>query len=84
MKKLLTILANIPKDKLLHSFYGTLVYALSLLINPVFAISATIFIAVAKEVYDEFAYGGFDFKDILFTVLIPALLFAVELLKTVL
>ena len=71
-------LALIPNDKLLHSFYGTLIYLLLSLFSPIVAILTVIFVAIAKEVYDEIVYNGFDWKDIIATILIPMLLFAKE------
>ena len=75
MHKILRYLASIPHDKLLHSFYGILIYVVASLVNPMFGILAVIVAAVAKELYDEFIYGGFDWKDIIATVGIPLLLF---------
>lgn len=71
-------LALIPNDKLLHSFYGTLIYALLSFVNPIVAILTVIFVAIVKEIYDEIVYGGFDWKDIIATIAIPMLLFAKE------
>ena len=75
MGKLIQLMADIPKDKLLHSFYGVLIYLVAALVNPMFGILAVIVIAIAKELYDEFIYGGFDWVDIVATVGIPMLLF---------
>lgn len=71
-------LALIPKDKLLHSFYGTCIYILLSFANPLFAVLSVIVVAIAKEVYDEVKYKSFDFVDIIATILIPMLLFAKE------
>lgn len=71
-------LALIPKDKLLHSFYGTCIYLLCSFINPLFGIISVIIVAIAKEVYDEVKYKGFDIVDIIATILIPMMLFAKE------
>lgn len=71
-------LALIPKDKLLHSFYGTVIYLLLSLFSPIVAILTVIFVAIAKEVYDEIVYSGFDWKDIIATISIPMLLFTKE------
>ena len=71
-------LALIPNDKLLHSFYGTVIYLLLSLFSPIFAILTVIFVAIAKEIYDEIVYGGFDWKDIIATISISMLLFAKE------
>lgn len=71
-------LALIPNDKLLHSFYGTLIYLLLSFYSPIVAILTVIFVAIAKEVYDEIVYSGLDWKDIIATIAIPMLLFAKE------
>lgn len=71
-------LALIPNDKLLHSFYGTVIYLLLSLFSPIVAILAVVFVAIAKEVYDEVKYKSFDIIDIIATILIPILLFAKE------
>lgn len=71
-------MVDIPKDKLLHSFYGVLIYLVAALVNPMFGIIAVIVIAIAKEVYDEIKYGGFDWVDIVATVAIPMALFLKE------
>ena len=71
-------LSKLPKDKLLHSFYGVLIYLVAALVSPVFGIIAVVVIAVAKEVYDEIKYGGFDWVDIVATVAKPMVLFLKE------
>ena len=78
MSKVLNYLASIPNDKLLHIFYGVLIYLVAALISPVFGVIAVVVIAIAKEVYDEIVYGGFDWKDIIATILIPMMLFIKE------
>lgn len=65
-------LASIPKDKLLHSFYGTLLYALLSVISPVFALWCVISAAIAREVWNE---SGFDLLDIGATVTVATLLY---------
>lgn len=74
MDKIFQKLASIQHDKLLHSFYGTVIYLLLSLFSPIVAILTVIFVAIAKEVYDEIVYGGFDWKDIIATIAIPMLL----------
>ena len=71
-------LTLISKDKLLHSFYGTCIYLLCSFMNPLFGIISVIIVAIAKEVYDEIVYNGFDWKDIIATIAIPMLLFIKE------
>jgi len=67
-------LSAIPKDKLLHSFYGCLIYAVVAYVSPWLAIGVVVVAAVGKEIYDERSYGGFDWVDIAYTVAIPLLL----------
>ena len=78
MDKLVELMADIPKDKLLHSFYGVLIYLVAAVVSPMFGIIAVVVISVAKEVYDEIKYGGFDWVDIVATVAIPMILFLKE------
>ena len=53
MDKIFKKLAQIPHDKLLHSFYGVLIYAiLVLFITPILAFTSVLFIAITKEIYD--------------------------------
>ena len=68
-------LSKIPKDKLLHSFYGTLAYIVVSCFSHYVAMLSVIVLAVSKEVYDDIKYGGFDWKDIVATVVIPILLY---------
>lgn len=78
MEKIIKIMSSIEHDKLLHSFYGTLIFALMLLItNSNIAMVVVIVIAICKEVYDELIYGGFDWNDIIATILIPTILMMV-------
>lgn len=75
---LLKEMAKIPHDKLLHSFYGIVIYLLLSLFSPIVAILTVIFVAIAKEIYDEIVFSGFDWKDIIATILIPMMLFIKE------
>ena len=68
-------LSKIPKDKLLHSFYGTLTYIIISFFSHNIAMFSVIALAVSKEVYDDRKYGGFDWKDIVATIIIPLLLY---------
>ena len=75
MEKFLKQLANIPNDKLLHFFYGTIIGFVCILFFGLGGFVLTLFIAVLKEIIDYFRYGklGRKFsiqescKDILFT-----------------
>lgn len=75
MAEIFKRLAQIPHDKLLHSFYGTLMYSLLVFVStPLLSLILVTCVAVAKEVYDEVTYGGFSPADIGFTVLVPCVL----------
>lgn len=78
---LLEQMAKIPHDKLLHSFYGTCIYLVVGLVNPTFATLVVVLVAVAKEIYDEFKYGGFDWVDIVATVALPSVMYGIEIYK---
>ena len=78
MDKVIDWMSRIPKDKLLHSFYGVLVYILMSLVDLELALWIVIILAVAKECYDEYKYGRFDYVDILATITIPYALYLKE------
>lgn len=72
MKRLLKILGSIPSDKMLHFIAGMLGTAIVAVLVPRFApiaMSVAVVAGFAKEVRDEIAYGGFDWYDLLATVL---------------
>ena len=72
MKRLLKILGSIPSDKMLHFIAGLMITAFVAVIVPRFApiaMSVAVVAGFAKELRDEIAYGGFDWKDLLATVL---------------
>lgn len=73
MKQIFKTLSSIKKDKLLHSFYGCLLYAL-VPYSPIISLSIVFAIAVIKEIIDEYEYGGFDLADIFYTIVIPIFL----------
>ena len=61
--------SNIPFDKKLHfvaGFIATLLVS-TLLTNIRAGIIAGVLIGIAKEVYDQITYGGFDYQDMLAT-----------------
>lgn len=75
MDKILRYASTIPHDKLLHAFYGSLVYSLLIfIVSSDTAVASVIFIAFAKEAYDEYKYKGADVWDYLATIAIPILL----------
>ena len=58
-------------DKLLHFFYGTLISLGALFVMPAYmAFILVCFVALTKELYDEYAkpQGRFDWVDITYTV----------------
>ena len=72
MKRLLKILGSIPSDKMLHFIVGMLITAIVAVIVPRFtpiAMTVAVVAGFAKEIRDEIAYGGFDWKDLLATIL---------------
>lgn len=72
MKRLLNLLGSIPSDKMLHFIAGMLITAFVAVIVPRFApIAMTVAVVAgfAKELRDEITYGGFDWYDLLATVL---------------
>ena len=68
MVSILDKLSSIPKDKLLHSFYGTLVYTIVALVDVTLAFGVTVLVAISKEVYDFRVNGEFSLMDIVATV----------------
>lgn len=72
MEKIIRIMSSIEHDKLLHSFYGTLLFALMLIVVPVWtAFVVVVVVAIMKEVHDQWKYKGFDWKDIVATIIVP-------------
>lgn len=74
LEQLLKSISNIEKDKLLHSFWGTLIFVL-VPYSSYIAFLVVFIIAISKEIYDEYKYGGFDWIDIVYTIFIPGILF---------
>lgn len=75
MDKIVSWLGKLPHDKALHSVYGTIVYMLwSWVAGPIVGILVTLGVAVVKEMWDKYSYGGWDWKDIGATVAIALVL----------
>jgi hypothetical protein len=73
MKTLLETLSSLPKDKMLHFFYGSLFSFVAIhFMEGRLAVLATFLLAV-KELYD-IKKTGFSFVDIAFTT-VPAILY---------
>lgn len=71
LKKIMDFLGSIQADKLLHLIAGMLIAGVVGII-PCFANYAfivAVIAGVAKEVYDEFSYGGWDSFDLLYTAI---------------
>jgi hypothetical protein len=71
LKKIIDFLGSIQADKLLHLISGMLIAGMVGII-PCFANYAfivAVVAGVAKEVYDEFSYGGWDSLDLLYTAI---------------
>jgi hypothetical protein len=66
------MLGSIPSDKMLHFIVGMLITAIVAVLVPRFtpiAMTVAVVAGFAKELRDEITYGGFDWKDLLATVL---------------
>lgn len=64
-------ICNISADKALHFIAGMLVVGVVATIFPCvanWAVVAAIVAGVGKEIRDEIAYGGFDWKDLMATI----------------
>jgi len=72
-KKMLSRLASLPHDKLLHSFYGTLLFTLAMVVvSPLAALLGTLAVAVGKEAWDKVSGKGTpDVWDIVATIGLP-------------
>lgn len=65
---------KLPQDKSNHFIYGFVIYILvNLFYNNYLPLTIVFLFAIGKEIYDEYKYGGFDWKDILWTI-IPAII----------
>tara|TARA_B110000977_G_scaffold110642_1_gene143791 strand:+ start:128 stop:391 length:264 start_codon:yes stop_codon:yes gene_type:complete len=82
IKKLLSLMASIPTDKLLHFFYGSII-ATPLVIwgTTMEAIGFMVFISIAKEIIDaKMRFSLPNAMDAVFTFIPTLLLLAVKLL----
>ncbi len=74
MSKLFEVFASLPKDKMLHFFYGSLFSFVAIhFLEGRLAVLATFVLAVLKELYD-IKKTGFSPADIAFTT-VPAILY---------
>ena len=82
IKKLLSFMASVPTDKLLHFFYGSII-ATPLVIwgTTMEAIGFMIFISIGKEIVDaKMRFSPPNAMDAVFTFLPTLLLLAAKLL----
>ena len=82
IKKLLSAMASVPTDKLLHFFYGSII-ATPLVIygTTMEAIGFMVFISIGKEIIDaKMRFSPPNVMDALFTFLPTLLLLATKLL----
>ena len=83
IKKLLSLMASIPTDKLLHFFYGSII-ATPLVIwgTTIEAIGFMIFVSIGKEIVDaKMRFSPPNVMDAVFTFLPTLLLLAVKLVN---
>jgi len=80
LKKLLSFMALLPTDKLLHFFYGTIIATpLVILMSTYQVLIVMFFVSVLKEVGDSvFKYSKFNVMDAVFTFLPTVLLLIVK------
>ena len=71
-------LPQLQQDKANHFIYGFLIFVLAnLAFNAYLSLAIVFLFASAKEIYDEWKYGGFDLKDLLVTI-IPAIILTLK------
>ncbi len=83
IKKLLSLMASIPTDKLLHFFYGSII-ATPLVIwgTTMEAVGFMIFVSIGKEIVDaKMRFSPPNAMDAVFTFLPTLLLLAVKLVN---
>lgn len=70
----------IPQDKANHIVYGFVIYFIAnLFLNTYYSLGIVIIFALSKEAIDQVKYKGFDWKDLVVT-LIPAIMFLIKFL----
>jgi hypothetical protein len=77
MEKIIKKISNIPNDKLLHFFWGTVLSFIFILILGIKGVFLTFLIAFAKEFYDWYTKKGTpEIMDVIFTIT-PAVMFII-------
>lgn len=60
----------IPIDKANHFIYGLIIFILAqLFLNDYYSFGIVFLFAIGKEIKDQIVYKGFDYKDLLVTLL---------------
>ena len=59
----------VNNDKFMHFVYGVALYGVFVPFGKVFALAATLLVAISKEIYDKKGYGVYEAKDAGATVL---------------
>jgi hypothetical protein len=83
LKMLLSFMALIPQDKLLHFFYGSIIATpIVILLPTLHAVCLMIFISMTKEIVDSLLkFSPPNFLDAIFTFVPTLLLLAVKLIN---
>tara|TARA_R110000772_G_scaffold233754_1_gene345307 strand:- start:247 stop:492 length:246 start_codon:yes stop_codon:yes gene_type:complete len=77
MNKILEKISNIPNDKLLHFFWGSILSFVFILILGIKGVFLTFIVAIAKEFYDWYSKKGTpELADFIATI-IPAIMFII-------
>lgn len=77
MKKIIDVISNIPNDKLLHFFWGTVLSFLFIVTLGIKGVILTFVIAFVKELYDWYTKKGTpEIMDFAATI-IPAIMFVI-------
>jgi hypothetical protein len=64
----------IEQDKANHFIYGFFIFVLSnYFLNDLYSIGIVFLIALGKEIRDQIVYKGFDYKDLIATI-IPSII----------
>lgn len=74
MEKVIIYLEQIGKDKLLHFMCGMIVWLVASTISVGIGLAVVVVVALGKELYDQYKYGGADFSDFVWTIWMPVLL----------
>ncbi len=70
LKKILNLVASISHDKLLHLFFGLLIFDYtSPLIGRMFAIFVVVLVGIVKEFIDKKIGGCVDWKNTIATII---------------